>query len=189
MDSFWLLIKQYRQLIIGCLGGSAVPIAGYFLSLSPPWPDGIVALTSVCEMLAVIIAFYYMRRMKLSISNFVFPTFLLSFLILLGLYLFLLSSLTFTVPATPGSIVSERYVRGLTCRDEVRKLFENDCPNLTKQQIAQFEYEPDQIWTRDSIDKARVSIFIVWILAFMNIAFLFAGFAAQQIQLSRQPKR
>src|SRR3954452_11144013 len=60
LDEFFQIIKQFRAVSLSMLtGAGAVPFFAYLAQIAPPWPPGVMLLTALVELIALIAVFYF----------------------------------------------------------------------------------------------------------------------------------
>jgi len=180
LDRFWSTLANYRRLLLWAFGSSAVPLAFFFLSLSPPWPKGIVAVTSIIEVVAIILGFQWLGRASRKVINRTLSVMAPLLLLFLITYLGALSFLTYTVPDRDAIAKESRFAVGMQCKPNVQKVFGEACPFVDKEVLRQFEYDAAKVWTTYSITQSRLLLIVLWFGVFFTFPFLVSGFLANQ---------
>ena len=174
LDEFRDVLSDFRQLSsLGLKGAIAAPIANIFLRAGPP-PTGLLSvLTSIAMLLAVVWVFQFWysdegpklaTRMKTT---------------LVVLCISLIGTLAlvqwFTVlPADDR----DRVVEGFQVRSDVKPLLG---PTLTPEQaLAGSRYDPETIWTKESIAVMRATLTVGWLMAFSCLSLYIAAFIVLQ---------
>lgn len=101
LDDFKLLLKEFRGLSVWAVGGSlVVPFAAALADLSPPWPSGIVPITAVAELLALVLVFQFFKNSKRRVTNRLLLLSVAILTITMMVYLIAFSYFTYSVPTT-----------------------------------------------------------------------------------------
>jgi membrane protein implicated in regulation of membrane protease activity len=59
------LLKEFRGLSAWAVGaGVAVPFAAALASLSPPWPPGVVIVTAIVELVALVLVYQFLKSAR-----------------------------------------------------------------------------------------------------------------------------
>jgi hypothetical protein len=170
LDEFRAVIADYKSIGPWVMGGTVlVPLVDYVLRLGPPWPEGVVIITSVVELLVLISVFHFWfgsgykrvsRRMVFS-----FVLLVVSF----GAYLYFNSSYTFTVGTS-----TDKYVKGFVLRPDVAPLI---APDFTPDDaLSSAEYRPEAVWTAGSITAVRLVLLSLWLTSFVLLSTAIASF-------------
>lgn len=152
--------------------GVVLPIGAAFVPLTPPWPPGIVAITLVVELLALLFAHHRFRRAgRARIDRVMLVS---AGVAALAGALYLLAGSVY-VYQTP---VKERLVKGFICTSEAQLLYKDKCPQLGTDELQGAEYVPERLWTAPTIAAVRVGLDVLWLIAFAAVATLIAGVLA-----------
>jgi hypothetical protein len=73
-----------------------------------------------------------------------------------------------------------RLVRGLTCTVDALVVYPGDCPLLRTSQIAEAEFNPQNLWTMTSITIARILLLSLWLLTFATLSGMVGLFISWQ---------
>jgi hypothetical protein len=181
LSEFKEVLADFQQLgSLALKGVVAAPLADLWFRLGPPPVKSIAVLTSLMEFLAVVWVFQFWYnlaeqklniRMKLALCFFVLG--LVSSLVLLS---------RFTVSPGEGR---ERVVVGWSIRPDVKPLI--DSSYTAEQALRDSEYDPDKVWTKESVLVVRTSITIVWIATFVCLAVYLTVFLILQRRRSSVP--
>jgi hypothetical protein len=161
-----------RGLSAWAAAAAAVPVAASFMSMSPAWPAGIVAATSMAELAAVWFVYRLLRAATRRRATIVL---LLSALVIAQssvAYLPLNSRYTFEIPAT-----KERSTKGFVCTPVAKLVYEDKCPDLGNHALEAADYSPATLWTIESIITVRVTLAVLWSMGFAALG-AFAGACA-----------
>src|SRR5688500_1390525 len=139
LDDFKLLLKEFRGLSVWAVGGSLiVPFAAALADLSPPWPRGIVPVTAVVALLALILVFQFFKNSRRAVVNRLLLISVLVFALVSPVYLAAISYFTYQVPTT-----KERFVKGYECAPDAQLVFKDKCPDLGLDELRTAEYEAE----------------------------------------------
>jgi ABC-type xylose transport system permease subunit len=184
LDDFKLLLKEYRGLSVWAVGGSlVVPFAAKLADLSPPWPPGIVPVTAVVQLLALVLVFQFFKTAKRRIINWVLLLSIAIFAVTSVIYLSAVSYCTYEVPTTKA-----RYVKGYECTHEAQLVFKSQCPDLGLDELGTAEYEAERLWTRKSIAVIRTALVMIWSLVFVALSFSLGGFLCYQMRMNARAR-
>jgi hypothetical protein len=164
LSEFKEVLADFRQLSSLALKGVvAAPLVDLWLRLGPPPVKSIAVLTSLMEFLAVVWVFQFLYndkerklnvRMKVALG--LFCVGIVSSLVLMG---------KFTVSPGEGQ---ERVIEGWYIRSDIKPLV--DSSYTPEQALRDSEYDPDRVWTKESVVVLRTLITIVWIASFNCLA-------------------
>jgi ABC-type xylose transport system permease subunit len=184
LDDFKLLLKEFRGLSVWAVGGSlVVPFAASLADLSPPWPPGIVPVTAVVELLALVLVFQFFKTARRQIINVVLILSVALFAVTSVVYLSAISYFTYQVPTT-----KERFVKGYECTPDAQMVFKNRCPDLGLDELRTAEYDAERLWTRKSLAVTRTGLALVWSLVFVALSFALGGFLGYQMRTRKRLK-
>lgn len=146
-----------------------VPFLAAALGIVPPWPRGIQIVAAAVEALTVIAFLVAVRSLDgVALKRCLFAA-AACFAVGGTGFLIAQSSFVFAVPTT-----GERFVKGFVCTDEARLLYKDKCPFLGDDELQGTEYDPERLWTVQSIAVTRVSLDVLWLLSFVGISLLSA---------------
>jgi hypothetical protein len=183
LDGFKELLKEFRELGLWAAGGATVPFAAHLVSLSPPWPKGIVVVTSVVELIALVFVYQFVKSGRRRTVNRILMVGALAMTVAGMVYLLGNSIYTFEVPTT-----KERFVKGFVCTENAQLVFKERCPALDLDDLATANYEAERLWTPESIAMTRVGLVFFWLVAFVALSVTIGSFVVYQAQL-RKPLR
>lgn len=181
-DDFLEILEKFRKLSITALGtGAAVPFFAFVANIAPPWPPGVMLLTALTELVALILAFQFLRtkeRHPVSLAMGIMATllFIVSFV-----YLVLIAIFTYVTPQT-----KERFVKGFVCRLDIERLYPGECPFVGREILSRAQNNADQIWTDWSIALMQVFIASLWITAFVLLSGLIGAFLVFQTKTAAE---
>jgi len=176
MDSFFSILTQYKKLAAWTVGGAAVPIASYFMSMAPPTEPGaasIASLTAITEMFAIIIGFLFMKGVQKKVIKTTMIISFFTFLIFMFTYVYFLSTKTFFIP-NRDDFVTERYLKGTDCLDDrLKNAYNDNCAEIPEKDIIDdFGGRAHEIWSDKSIDRTGILLLFLWIGLFTRMALL-----------------
>ncbi|MCA1621496.1 MAG: hypothetical protein LC795_19930 [Acidobacteria bacterium] len=182
LDDFKLLLKEFRGLsqwaVVG--GSVVVPFAAYLASLSPPWPTGIVPVTAIVELVALMLVFQFYHDSSRRVINRVLLASVAVFALTGVVYLGSVSYFTYEVPTT-----KERFVKGYECTADARLVFKERCPDLGIDELSTAEYKAERLWTRKSIAVTRTSLALLWAVVFVGLSFAVGSFLCYQMRTKK----
>ncbi|HKD06113.1 MAG TPA: hypothetical protein VKB79_09445 [Bryobacteraceae bacterium] len=178
LPGFRDLLKEFRRLALWGAGGAAVPFAAQLVSLSPPWPKGIVAITSTVELVTLVFVYQFLRESNQRTINRVLGVAAAALAIAGSTYLIVNSMYTFEVPTT-----KDRFVKGYVCTANARIVYKAKCPDLDIDDLAGAGYEADRLWTEGSITTVRFALDALWLGTFIALSGLLGAFVVYQSQV------
>ena len=178
LSEFKEVLSDFSQLHSYALKAAiAVPLADIWLRLGPPPAKTVGALTSLIEFIAVIWVFQFWSkakdralRTKMKIALGLFLVGIVSSLLLLQ---------RFSVSPGPGR---EKVIEGLTLRSDIRAIIDNSY--TPEQALQDSEYDPEKVWTNESIAILRTLITAVWIGTFACLSIYLTVFIILQRRFS-----
>jgi hypothetical protein len=172
LDEFRAALLDYRSISSWATGGSvAVPMVDYVLGLGPPWPwaAGVPVITSVAELLVLILVFHlWLRSGREKVSRRLIRLLVL-LVIVFGFYLFLNSSFTFSSP-----VDGQKYIKGFQVRPDVAPVLTADY--TAADALKEAEYRPEEVWTSLSISTMRLGLLFLWLLSFASLSATISSF-------------
>ena len=185
LDDFKRLLEEFKGLSVWAAGGSVVlPFIASFISVIPPWPAGLNVMTSIFQLVALIVVYQiYSGSKRATISRNIAALAAMLFVIIL-IYLVLFSMLTIYVPEAKRSIII-----GYECTSNARIVFGDKCPGLGLEDLASHAYDEFELWTRSSIAVSRTALIALWFAFFFFLAALIGKFLVYQMKRKvRAPK-
>ena len=185
LDDFKRLLEEFKGLSVWAAGGSVVlPFIASFISVIPPWPAGLNVMTSIFQLVAMIVVYQiYSGSKRATISRNIAALAAMLFVIIL-IYLVLFSILTIYVPEAKRSIII-----GYECTANARTVFGDKCPGLGLEDLASHAYDEFELWTRSSIAVSRMVLIALWFAFFFFLAALIGKFLVYQMKRKvRAPK-
>ncbi len=71
-------------------------------------------------------------------------------------------------------------MKGFVCTDVAATVYGTDCPLLVEDQIRDAEWDSSRLWTPLSITASRVTLVVVWLLAFLALTGVLGAFVVRQ---------
>lgn len=186
LDDFKGLLKEFRGLSVWAVGGClAVPFAAGLAELSPPWPKGIVPVTAVVELLALVLVFQFFQKSRRQVINRILLVSVILFALTSVIYLMAFSYFTYRVKTTT---TNELFVKGYQCTNDALLIFKDRCPDLGLDELRTGGYEAERFWTRRSIAIVRTGLALVWSLVFVELSFALGSFLQYQMRMKKRGK-
>ena len=181
LREFGEVLADFRQLSSVMLKGVfIVPMATIWLNVAPPPVSVTSVSTSTLELLAAIWVFQFWyrtseplleRRMKIAILSFA-----------LGLICFLFLNQSFVV--SPGS-GQGRIIEGFNVRPDVAAVLNSNY--RVEDALRDSEYDPQKVWTEQSIAIVKNVLLSLWIFTFICLAVSLTIFVVLQKRRSFLP--
>jgi hypothetical protein len=175
IDDFLSVTKTYGRVVAWALAGAIAPILAGFANLAPPWPENVVQLTALVELLALVLAFQLLRRAPRRTVNRVLICGAILAFVTMTVYLVCLSQFVFEEPLS-----KLRFVKGFICTREAMIVFPGHCPQYSDDDLRQNEWEAGRFWTLASITIVRVGLDCLWFLVFFSLAATLGSFITYQ---------
>ena len=174
LSEFKHVLTDFRQLgSLALKGVVAAPWADFWLKLGPPPVKTVAVLTSLLEFITVIWVFQYwyslgerQLKIRMKVAAGLFCAGIISSLTLMGL---------FTVYPGGGR---ERVVEGWIIREDVKPLLNSS--RTPEQVLMESEYDPDRVWTKESVVVVRMLITTLWLATFACLAIYLTVFITLQ---------
>ncbi|WP_157063896.1 hypothetical protein [Methylobacterium tarhaniae] len=177
LANFKNLLREFRELAAWAAGPTAAPFVAHLLDLAPPWPRSIVFLTTITELIALVLAFQLLSGASKKTIQRVMLSSLVVIMIFSPIYLIAASQFTIRMPN------KDLTVAGLVCTGEARAVYKDKCPWLGRFELADAEYNADQLWEFWSISLVRTGLVMLWSLIFGALSMLFGSFLIHQMRL------
>jgi hypothetical protein len=177
LDDFKRVLREFRNLSV-IMAGAAVttPFLASFIGIIPPWPTGLGAITSVVELVALIVVYQTFDgdegRVTRNIKWLAFIGF-----VLLIFYIIAFSMFTIYVPPAHRSIVI-----GFECLADAQTVFKDRCPFLSIDDLAGAVFDEFALWTKFSVTVVRTGLLVGWIALFIILALLIGQFLIFQMR-------
>jgi len=174
LEDFWQAVRELERFWAYIVAAAALPLFAKFVELTPPWPSSIAILTSIVNLLAIVVAYQiYRGTSRRKATSVIVRATILLFLLSIA-YLGMISELTFRQPS--GTIE----IKGLVCSEVGRVTFPEKCPWLGPAELKTAEWTPEILWTSWSITIARILIVVSWLCSFLLLSLVLATFIIYQ---------
>lgn len=159
LDDFKRFAQEYTGLLSAfVVAGAALPLAASAAHLSPPWPAGMLLISSIVDFLAL--SFAFITASKISVKSLLrkmtWSAMLLA--VVTGGYL-LLSTLLIDFNSAGGFST----VKGFVCTADAAAVYGDRCPWLGSVELAEVAFDNERLWTHTSIAVARIALASTWI--------------------------
>jgi hypothetical protein len=164
LSEFKEVLTDFQQLgSLALKGAVAAPLADIWLKLGPPPSKVIGVLTALMEFVAVVGVFQFWsntKALKLRVRMLIALA-----IFLVGLVSSLVLAEMFTVSPGQGR---DRVVEGYSLRPDAKPIVNESYP--PEQALRESEYDPDKVWTKESIVVLRTVITATWMATFASFA-------------------
>jgi hypothetical protein len=178
LDDFKRLLKEFNYLSVWASAGSVVlPFVASFIAIIPPWPAGLNIITSIFQLLSLIVVYQlYSGAPRRIITRNITILFCASIVIMIA-YTILFSMLTIYVPPAHRSIVV-----GFECTEDAKRVFGSKCPSLSLDDLMTVAFDEFLLWTKSSIAISRAVLIAMWFVFFISLAGLIGTFLVYQMK-------
>lgn len=180
LDEFKAVMADFRGMTsLAAKGAVAAPFADLLLrqfdsGIAPPWPPGILLITSVVELLSLIFIFNFFFTASPGKLNGLLLAALVVLCVSFFGYLYLFSSFTEHHPNSKQLIV----LGYEPVSAEMRQSFDEGY--TAREALEENEYTPAKIWTGGSITRVRIGILAGWLIAFISLSVFIGLFVIAQ---------
>ncbi len=175
-DKFTEVLRNLAKVSKLALGaGLAAPFAAAFVDIAPPWPRGVLFMTTLVEFLVLVCAFQFFPSLTRKRTNRIMAISLAFLVILVLTYLYLFSRYTYEVPSN-----QPRQAKGLVYTEEARLVLGRQTLTGDEALLRSAEYKASRIWKEWSIDLVLLMLLLLWCLAFSTMAFFLSVFVLFQ---------
>ena len=179
-EQFIDLFEKYRSLSVSAGAAGVAPFVAYLVGVAPPWPPGVIAITTLVELLTLMLVFHFLKRAARRVIDRVLVVCTGSLVFLSTLYLVAFSFLTYKVPGD-----SARGVIGFICRKDIPRETAASCPYVDIDRIKDAEYNARLIWSDWTVDLTASSIALLWLGCFVILAIVIGTFLVYQSRVRR----
>ena len=170
-SSHWPSAAGSARLLFPVIVAAVVAAGTLALSgISPPYPPAIIPLTVAIAVLTSIAAAVFSP--KASPRSVVTQSILCA--AFAALYLVDASLVIYQSPANHA-----RFVKGWNCLPDIAGMYKN-CPFLTLEQLSNFQYSSEDVWSAQSITISEIVLVVLWIGAFVSLTLLINAVWARQ---------
>jgi hypothetical protein len=178
-DDFLDIVRKFRGLSVIALGtGVTVPFVAYLSGITPPWPPGVIFITGLLELLALIVVFQFLRNSSRRVTNRVIGIAAPMLICVSVLYLLLFAFFTYPIQAA-----QIRGVKGFVCQKELVRSFADACPFFNLDRLKDVGYSADVLWQSWSVDLMRFFLVITWLSAFLLLSTVVGSFIVFQTKV------
>jgi hypothetical protein len=164
LEEFRAALTDYKSVGPWAMGGAvSVPLWDYVMQLGPPWPGGLPVITSVAELLVLIVAFHFWFRSPRKHVSHRLILFLVLLVVCFGAHLYCDSTYTYTAGAD-----ATKLVKGFTLRPDVAPLISADF--TPEDALRSAEYKAEAVWTAGSITAMRLILLALWLASFVFLS-------------------
>lgn len=175
LRGFNRVLKEYRSLSTWAVGSAAAPFAASLASLQPPWPKGVVVLTGLLQIVALILVYHFVGRLaRKHVDKLIAGS---AVVLLCFSVLYLACALRFTYEAGPKHELS---AKGYVCTQLAMTMYPDDCPDFSNQALSKVEYEATALWTKESVRNVQLMLFMIWATIFAALSTLIGSFIVFQ---------
>jgi hypothetical protein len=180
LEEFNQVIADFRSISsLAVKGAVAAPFGDvilrqFNLGLAPPWPTGVLIISSVAELLALIYIFHYWRSKTKKSFNKRMLGALLVMIVGFSAYVYLFGTFTRQHPKT-----RQMLVLGFEPANASLKAAFNEGYTVD-QALDENEYNPASIWTARSINATRIVLLAAWLLTFIALSVFIGAFVIAQ---------
>lgn len=180
IEEFKEVMADFRSVTsLVAKGAVAAPFADIILrqfdtGIGPPWPPGVLIITSIVELLVLMVIFNFFFRAKAKTLDKLMVAALIALCITFVGYLLLFSHFTEPHPKTHKLMVSGYE----PVSEDMRQAFAEGYTN--EQALEENEYTPAKVWTKRSITNVRVGILLAWLVAFGSLSAFIGLFVMAQ---------
>jgi hypothetical protein len=180
LEEFNQVIADFRNISsLAVKGAVAAPFADvvlrqFNLGLAPPWPTGVLIISSVAELLALIYIFHYWRSKTQKSFNKRMLGALLIMIVGFSVYIYLFATFTRPQPKTREMLVLGFEPANAPLEAAFKEGYTAD------QALDENEYNPALIWTPRSINAMRFGLLAVWLLTFIALSIFIGAFVIAQ---------
>lgn len=169
-------LKSFKSLwSLGVVAAASGPLALTFPELTPPWPTNSARIATIFSALAVILALVLGRELathrKSAPNRDRRVTAVGSACVFIGLagcFVYLTAYSKYVVVVTQPTVQGERHLRFVVGTE---KLDPNSSPGTPEGLLQNNMYEPERIWTSESLAHTRLFLFGSFALTFSILTF------------------
>lgn len=171
LEDFGELIRGYKGVLAATLGGALLALISEFSGIVPPFPEGVVQITAIFQLLILIVVFQIIdKRSKKFVDRHIIIS-LIIFVFILLTYLLILNIFTYSDPD------GEIKLKGLICTDRAQLYFEGACLFISDAQVTASGGIEGDIWTDLGRDLAGMIVLVLWLVMFSSVSYAVAVFA------------
>jgi hypothetical protein len=180
LREFWEIITDIHNVGSWMVKGVlVVPLVDVITAIGPPWPPGIVFITPIVEVVALIYIFeywwpeawdkakveaFYRRRMRGALAIIILS---------LTLYILLLAFLSYSPPWERN-----RFAKGFSLTPTAQVGVDSGISPDTI--LRQNNWDPTTVWTSSSIHVTEIAFLLTWLLFFVSLSLYVGTFVLAQ---------
>ncbi|EFF75500.1 hypothetical protein [Achromobacter piechaudii] len=183
LDEFFAMLDGVRKVALSAAAGLiALPLAAGLAGFAPPWPPGLVVITSLMELVVLLVVFQTLAKAQRSAASKVIIWSAILVFVTSAVYLVLNAAFVYQIPND-----DTRVVMGCGLSDNAQLILKSQglnptdvCPGEFSLLMSSAQYETDKVWTRLSITAIKSALAISWFGSFGALSFLVGVFVAFQ---------
>lgn len=183
LDDFFDLTGQVRKVALIAAGGLILlPLLAGFGGFQPPWPKGVAIITSLLEMVVLIVVFQLLSHAPRALASKVIVWSALLVALLSVAYLVLSAIFVYQIPHNDTRVVLGCGLGENTkiILDHLGRRPTDVCPGEFSSLLEGKQYNTDQIWTKLSVNLIGAALVLTWLGAFGALAALMGVFVSFQ---------
>lgn len=190
-EDFILNLKGIRRIALLSAGG--VILLPYLAGLGgylPPWPPGIVGVTSLLELVVLAATYQFFSKSSRKTASIVVLLSMISVFVFSTTYLSCNAMFVYQIPLS-----KERVILGcglsykskkINAREGIEGL--DECPGEYDALLSSAQYKTDHVWTKKSVIFVKLGLVTSWLASFASLAVLLGTFVAFQRSQPARPK-
>lgn len=179
LSAFKKYVRNFEGVSAWAAGGAlSIPFLTALAGISPSWPPGIVGITAVVELVALIFVYQFFCKAPRAVINRVLLCSAIALALFGTVFLGFTSLFTYEAPEN-----GKGGVKGFACTSEASTLYPKRCPWLGDAQLENAEWEAEDLWTPQSIAAVRIALLISWSAAFVALSSLVGSFVVYQARV------
>ena len=193
LDAFFHNLKEIRRTSVMAAGGlMLLPMAAGLGGFMPPWPNGIIAITTLAELVMIVVNFQFFHRISKKKASKITLAYAFLTILFSGFYMIGNASFIYTIPTQ-----STRIILGCGLTQDAQLILkmegayptEDECPGDFTALLESAKYESDKIWTKKSVSRIKYMLAFVWVGAFGSLAAMLGVFISFQSRQQPRPVR
>ena len=192
LDEFFGVLREVRKIALVAAGGLILlPLVAGLGGYVPPWPSGIVGITSLVELVVLITVFQLLSRAPRATASRMIVWAAILVFILSAVYLILNVIFVYPIPNNTTKVVL-----GCGLSEKTRLILTNSgfqptvvCPGEFASLLASAQYETDVVWSKLSVSLIKAALALSWLGAFGALATLAGVFVSFQRRQRLAPVR
>ncbi|WP_139110475.1 hypothetical protein [Pseudomonas syringae] len=183
MDDFFNIVREVKKIALVAVGGLVLlPILAGLGGYTPPWPSGIAVITSLAELVILIVVYQLLSHANRSTANRVIACLAIIIFFMSAVYATLNAVFVYQIPNRATRVVlgcglSEKAIAIIS---EAAFKPVSVCPGELSTLLASAQYDTDKVWSAHSVSLIKLLLVFSWLMAFGGLAALFGVFASFQ---------